>query len=107
MRRGLETCDIHMEIERANEIENVTGGQVADVHQRVDDRERDRTLCGRGINSRRCQQNRCAERFTDRERQNAAHKRGPWNGGEDHDAPRDCANADAEEKSAAKSNRVR
>src|SRR4030095_6577160 len=56
--RRLKPGDIHVQVERSNKIENVTGDPIADVHERVDDRECDRTLRGRGINSRRGQENR-------------------------------------------------
>src|SRR5207244_12849522 len=56
MRRRLKSCDAHMKIERAKEIENITGDEVADVHERVDDRERHRTLRRCRIDARRREQ---------------------------------------------------
>ena len=106
VRRRLEVSDRQMEIESANEIKNVTGDEITDVHQGVDDRKRDRTLSGRGINPRRRQQNRRAERFTDRQRDQAGHERQPWVFGQDHHAARKRTDRDPEKECSAQADRV-
>src|SRR5262249_22231575 len=99
MRRWREAEKGRMKIKSADEIENPTGNEVADVHDRVDDGERYGALLRGGINPRRREQHRSSQRFTDSEGKNPADKRQPWDCRYHHHTARDRANGDAEKKS--------
>ncbi len=107
MRCRLEPEEAEVEIGAADEVEDITRREVADVHHHVDDGERHRALCGGRVTPRGGEQHRRAERFTDRERQNTTRQRQPWNPGCHHHGTRDRADRDAEIERALQPDGIR
>src|SRR5215472_6019200 len=66
----LKSEEAGVEVELSDVVENPSRRDIADVHYHVDDRERDRPLCDRGVPSRCREQYRRAERFTNCQRKN-------------------------------------
>src|SRR5262245_12216606 len=64
-------------IELTDVVENPARGDVADVHYHVDDRERHRSLCDRGVAPRRRQQHWRSEGITNCKRSEYTSQRQP------------------------------
>src|SRR6266436_5646454 len=87
-------------------VEDACSNQVANVHDHVDDRERDRALSRSRIPPRGGDQHWRAERLPDDQRKQAARERQPFYCREDHNGAFVQAEKDTEKESSAKADRV-
>ena len=106
VRGWLESKKVDSQIRLPDVVKNPSGRDVTDIHDHVDDRERDRALPSGRIDPRCCQKHWCPERLAHRERKHAASQRQRWNSSHNHDAAGEGADRDPEEKSPAQTDRI-